>query len=212
MKASKVKVNKVAEVANMMVANPETKVTDVMKKFKVTKVYGYNLMSQARTKYLNRREAMLKEALSKPKHRMQSSESVNRQVVESYKKLKALGLVGEDTVTGTTPKAMSELAYNLTKGRDGKESWQTVSITTSGQPILAGGPTEEELNADTVNHPAHYRTGGIETIDFIEAKNLNYHLGNVVKYITRADHKGDRLENLKKAQWYLNREIEKSGK
>jgi hypothetical protein len=33
-----------------------------------------------------------------------------------------------------------------------------------------------------------------------------------VKYITRADHKGDRLENLKKAQWYLNREIEKSGK
>ena len=65
---------------------------------------------------------------------------------------------------------------------------------------------------DTVNHPAHYTAGGIETIDFIEAKGLGYHLGNVVKYITRADHKGDRLENLKKAQWYLNREIEKSGK
>jgi hypothetical protein len=60
---------------------------------------------------------------------------------------------------------------------------------------------------DMVNHPAHYKTGGIETIDFIEAKKLNYHLGNVVKYITRADHKGDRLENLKKAQWYLEREI-----
>jgi hypothetical protein len=65
---------------------------------------------------------------------------------------------------------------------------------------------------DAVNHPAHYTAGGIETIDFIEAKGLGYHLGNVVKYITRADHKGDRLENLKKAQWYLNREIEKSGK
>jgi hypothetical protein len=62
---------------------------------------------------------------------------------------------------------------------------------------------------DDVNHPAHYKVGGIETIDFIEAKGLNYHLGNVVKYITRADHKGDRLENLKKAQWYLNREINK---
>lgn len=63
---------------------------------------------------------------------------------------------------------------------------------------------------DMVNHPAHYKTGGIETIDFIEAKNLNYRLGNVVKYVTRADHKGDRLENLKKAMWYLEREIAKS--
>ena len=43
----------------------------------------------------------------------------------------------------------------------------------------------------------------------IEAKNLNYHLGNVVKYITRADHKGKRLEDLKKARWYLDREIER---
>ena len=68
----------------------------------------------------------------------------------------------------------------------------------------------EPVTNDNVNHPAHYKTGGIETIDFIEAKGLNYHLGNVVKYITRADHKGDRLENLKKAQWYLNREIDKA--
>lgn len=99
------------------------------------------------------------------------------------------------------------------QGSQPTKSWETVSVTTSGQPLLAGGPTEAELNAtDNVNHPAHYKAGGIETIDFIEAKNLNYHLGNVVKYITRADHKGDRLENLKKAQWYLNREIEKSGK
>jgi len=63
--------------------------------------------------------------------------------------------------------------------------------------------------ADNVNHPSHYKMGGIETIDFIEAKNLGYHLGNVVKYITRADHKGNRLEDLKKAQWYLNRAISK---
>ena len=60
---------------------------------------------------------------------------------------------------------------------------------------------------DMVNHPAHYKVGGIETIDFIEAKGLNYRLGNVVKYVTRADHKGDRLENLRKAKWYLEREI-----
>jgi len=58
---------------------------------------------------------------------------------------------------------------------------------------------------DKVNSPSHYKVGGIETIDFIEAKQLGYHLGNVIKYISRADHKDDKLENLKKAQWYLNR-------
>ena len=60
---------------------------------------------------------------------------------------------------------------------------------------------------DMVNHPPHYKAGGIETIDFIEAKGLNYNLGNVVKYITRADLKGDRKENLEKALWYLKREL-----
>lgn len=69
--------------------------------------------------------------------------------------------------------------------------------------------SEGEVNimVDNVNHPPHYKTGGIEVIDFIEAKNLSYHLGNVVKYITRADYKGNRIEDLKKAQWYLNREL-----
>lgn len=60
---------------------------------------------------------------------------------------------------------------------------------------------------DNVNHPSHYKVGGIETIDFIEAKSLTYNLGNVVKYLTRADHKGNKIEDLKKAQWYLNREV-----
>jgi hypothetical protein len=61
---------------------------------------------------------------------------------------------------------------------------------------------------DMVNSPPHYTTGGIETIDFIEAKELNYHLGNVVKYVTRSGHKGDKLKDLEKAQWYLNRAID----
>jgi hypothetical protein len=60
---------------------------------------------------------------------------------------------------------------------------------------------------DPVNNPAHYTAGGIETIDFIEAKKLNYNLGNVIKYLTRAEHKGNKLEDLRKAQWYLSREI-----
>lgn len=65
-----------------------------------------------------------------------------------------------------------------------------------------------EIN-DPVNHPDHYKVGGIETIDFIEAKGLGYNLGNVVKYITRADHKGHREQDLNKALWYLSREIDK---
>ena len=65
----------------------------------------------------------------------------------------------------------------------------------------------EPVKADPVNHPAHYTTGGIETIDFIEAKKLGYNLGNVVKYITRSGLKGNQLEDLRKAQWYLSREI-----
>jgi len=72
--------------------------------------------------------------------------------------------------------------------------------------------TMVEPEADNVNHPAHYTKGGMETIDFIESKGLNYLLGNVVKYVTRADHKGNREEDLLKARWYLNREIAKSQK
>lgn len=66
-----------------------------------------------------------------------------------------------------------------------------------------------EHHTDMVNHPPHYKMGGIETIDFIEAKQFGYNLGNVVKYISRADHKGSHYEDLLKARWYLNREIAK---
>ena len=61
---------------------------------------------------------------------------------------------------------------------------------------------------DPVNSPPHYKSGGIETIDFIEAKDLNYRLGNVVKYVSRAGKKNsDPIEDLEKAAWYLQREI-----
>jgi hypothetical protein len=64
-----------------------------------------------------------------------------------------------------------------------------------------------EPQPDPVNHPYHYKVGGIETIDFIEAKGLTYHLGNAVKYISRADHKGNRKQDLEKAKWYIDRAI-----
>lgn len=102
-----------------------------------------------------------------------------------------------DNMTNMTDEQAARLAHNLGKPRMRMQGsyWEN---------------RIQETPADNVNHPAHYKAGGIETIDFIEAKQLGYHLGNVVKYITRADHKGNRKEDLLKAQWYLNRAIEKA--
>ena len=62
---------------------------------------------------------------------------------------------------------------------------------------------------DSVNHPSHYTSGKIEVIDFIEDKELGFHLGNAVKYISRAGRKNPdkTVEDLRKAVWYINREI-----
>jgi hypothetical protein len=62
---------------------------------------------------------------------------------------------------------------------------------------------------DPVNAPVHYRGEGMEAIDVIEAFDLGFRLGNAVKYILRAGKKGDALVCLKKARWYLDREIVK---
>lgn len=65
--------------------------------------------------------------------------------------------------------------------------------------------------SDMVNAPPHYKAAGIEAIDVIEAFDLGYHLGNVVKYILRSGRKGPALEDLKKARWYLDRAIDREG-
>ena len=62
---------------------------------------------------------------------------------------------------------------------------------------------------DNINHPPHYNTGTIETTDYIIDKNLNWCRANVVKYVTRAGIKNaaTEVEDLKKAKWYIEREI-----
>lgn len=64
--------------------------------------------------------------------------------------------------------------------------------------------------SESINHPAHYggASNPYEAIKFIEAWELGFCLGNTLKYISRAGKKGVALEDLKKAAWYLNREIE----
>lgn len=114
--------------------------------------------------------------------------------------------------------SVARKSLGMVKHRDGgwklKERMQTAAVVTTNKPATqeSNSPRIVEAHypvADNVNHPAHYKVGGIETIDFIEAKELGYNLGNVVKYITRAGHKADLREDLLKARWYLNREISK---
>lgn len=66
-------------------------------------------------------------------------------------------------------------------------------------------PHEDDDQADPVNHPDHYRWLPVEAIEITEL--FGFRLGNTLKYILRADHKGQPLQDLKKALWYLEREI-----
>ncbi len=61
------------------------------------------------------------------------------------------------------------------------------------------------MSADSVNRPAHYTMGKIETLDFIEDQKFCYHAGNAIKYICRYRYKGKPVEDLRKAIYYLNR-------
>ena len=96
----------------------------------------------------------------------------------------------KDNVTHMTPARLAELTYVISKGRAEERA--------------------QNSGADPVNHPAHYKVGGIETIDLIKAKLTpeefrGYLKGNVLKYASRAGHKNDAVEDAGKLAWYANR-------
>lgn len=67
---------------------------------------------------------------------------------------------------------------------------------------------ESEIIYDPIEHPSHYNEGRkYETIDVIEDWNLGYHLSNALKYLSRYNRKGDGIQDLKKAVWYIQRKI-----
>lgn len=73
--------------------------------------------------------------------------------------------------------------------------------------FLEYGASEMEEKDDQVNSPPHYQSKtGLEVINIIEAFELNFNLGNAIKYILRSDKKGNLKQDLQKAIWYLNRE------
>lgn len=83
----------------------------------------------------------------------------------------------------------------------------------SAEKLVAAVTEPHPETHDPVNHPAHYTRGGIETIDVIEAWGLDFHIGNAVKYLSRAGHKdpAKAIEDLRKAEWYIRRAISVRG-
>ena len=171
------KLSKTAQITAFIKSNPTTATSVIATKFGVKSGYVSSL------KWKLKKEGVDIPASKKSKffHTvMTSNASILKHIAPDIP-------VYEDSVTHITPGRLAEIAYEISKGH----------------PSIM----EIEPPADPVNHPAHYKAGGIETIDFIEAKKLGYNLGNVVKYITRADLKGNRKQDLEKALWYLKREI-----
>jgi hypothetical protein len=114
---------------------------------------------------------------------------------------------------GTSPSSVYQVRWRdeKTKRRNAKMAEIVEDMVGFWKEPVQPDPVTgllEPVQPDLVNHPAHYTAGGIEVIDFIEAKKLGYHLSNVIKYVARAPHKGKYMQDLHKAQWYLKRAIQ----
>jgi len=142
---------------------------------------------------------------STDKKRLAQGMPINR-IPRIKRKKKVILHAGEALIAQKMGVSIEDYAKSKLKLKKPK-LWQPPKLLPVPTPQNTLSITMVEPKADPVNHPPHYKVGGIETIDFIEAKELNYNLGNVVKYITRADHKGNRKQDLEKALWYLKREI-----
>jgi hypothetical protein len=76
-------------------------------------------------------------------------------------------------------------------------------------PIIIEDLPVEPVKEDLVNSPSHYQGEKMEVIDIIDDFNLNFNTGNAIKYILRANKKGNRKQDLLKAMWYLEHELYK---
>jgi len=148
---------------------------------------------------------------------MTKTEKIRRALLK-YPKLKAkdlankIGVSVQDVystryLTKKQNKANGYTPLETPEVKDGDEESKAINLLFN-QEYKKYADRHPEVKEDMVNHPPHYTVGGIEVIDFIEAKDLNYRLGNVIKYIVRSSKKySDPLQDLQKARWYLNREI-----
>lgn len=93
---------------------------------------------------------------------------------------------------------------------DGKQTPSFGKFTDawrSAYQMMQPTPNHTEQQPDMVNHPKHYNVDGYEVIDIIDAFGLNFNMGNALKYLLRSDRKGNKEQDINKAIWYLQREI-----
>ena len=177
------KLTRAEKIRRYLTANPDMALKDVAARFDTTYQTVYMVRKNMPKRIaITATEAMLANKIGLP--------------IAEYAKQKAKILRDEKL-----PKLKPTKEYSY--------AWvDTNKLDESAKDALASQLiTMIEPASDPVNHPAHYKTGGIETIDFIEAKELNYNMGNAVKYISRAEYKGNKQQDLEKAIWYLNREL-----
>lgn len=179
-------------IAQYIANNPKAKAADIAKALGTSVQYVYTVVFKLKNK-----AAKTKKNAETARLRMAK--------IEGDKKMVRVYLGTSNTPTSNAITMSADEVTNLTP----EQKERLIASLSKPRTRMQSAEPQAKPQTDAVNHPAHYKVGGIETIDFIEAKKLNYNLGNVVKYITRADHKANREEDLMKARWYLNREIAK---
>lgn len=129
-------------------------------------------------------------------------------------KFDLVGMIREAYEAGSYADFIGE-GYTLSRGSDGQvlkpETVDDVLARLIKRAIDTGrfDQSDDALapDDDQVNHPSHYQLLGIEAIDVV--RHFNFNRGNAIKYVWRAGAKGDEVEDLKKAIWYLNDEIKR---
>lgn len=113
---------------------------------------------------------------------------------------------------------VTDIYKDFTKGKEyeiyeSKPKFYIVENDKGSKMYFFGQNTVFKLleEKDAVNHPSHYggENNPLEVINIIEHYDLNFNLGNVIKYCLRAGKKDELIQELKKAQWYINREIQR---
>ncbi|HBL6232105.1 TPA: DUF3310 domain-containing protein [Listeria monocytogenes] len=118
-----------------------------------------------------------------------------------------------DADLGIASKGYCERIYidtPIQKYKAQQDSLSNWVYSDAAKAFSSNGVSMKNENNDNVNNPAHYNTGGIETLDYIKAKVKDYPsyaAGNILKYVSRYEHKNG-IEDLKKARFYLNDLIE----
>jgi hypothetical protein len=142
-------------------------------------------------------ESMAKQEIPKPSKPVRSNLEQRKRIEWEAKKLM------DESMLNTKKDLYDEPRCSLGIP---KSTWTRLKREEAARVRLADEPVSRP---DPVNNPSHYTQGKIEPIDVIEDWKLGFCLGNAVKYIARSEHKGSKLEDLKKAAWYLAREIER---